>query len=104
MDAILSHSLAGAVGAVPTFLGAVGMFIRSRAKQQQKITDAVLASIGTTRKDMEQTKQLAHDALEMARDSNNRERACEKRCDALQGELNQLRREVHSGHHPRGGE
>lgn len=98
MDPVVSHALAGAIGATPALLGAVGYAIRSRANAQQKIADAVVDAMKDMRADMEQTKDWAQEALAMAKTERDERTNCEARCDALKNELDELRREVRSGH------
>ncbi len=90
MDAELSHALAGAVGAVPGLLVAVGVHLRSVNRSAP-----VLAR---------QAQQWAKEALELARTeraarvrSDKRGDDCEKRCNAMHEEIAQLRRDMGTG-------
>jgi len=108
MDPLLSHAVTGLVSASIPLLGAVTLYVRSRAKREESIGKAVEKAVSGMRTDIEQAHSLAKDALNMARDekkareaTEKQNRDCEKRCDALKTEINDLRNEVRSGHTPR---
>lgn len=109
MDPGLSHALTAVASASVPLIGAVTYFVRTRSKNESRIATAVAKGIEGHQKDLEQARDWAKEALSIAREerkgreaSNARHLDCEKRCDALHGEIEELRREVRSGH-TRGG-
>jgi len=105
MDPLLSHALTGLVSATVPLIGAATVYVRARAKRDASIGKAVEKAVDGMRIDIEQAHSLAKDALNMARDEKKAREAtekrhfdCEKRCDALHGEIDELRSEVRSGH------
>jgi Skp family chaperone for outer membrane proteins len=110
MDPLLSHAVTGLVSASIPLVGAAAVYLRGRAKREESIGKAVEKAVNGMRTDIEQAHSLAKDALNMARDEKKAREAtekrhfdCEKRCDALNGEIVALRAEVRSGHMTRGG-